>query len=513
MGATLIEPMKRRLPLSFGSLSRFSSVLATLLLTFAPAASQAFWTGPPPVTYAAVKEYVNDITGHYVLLVDPVEIAGVEAGHAGPGWRYTGYNFTGFALSENAAIADGAVPVCRFYAPPPTNSHFFTANAAECEFLRKNNTGWIFEKMDFKIHVPGAAGCPAGLTPIQRQYNDRWRQNDSNHRFSLDERVKARMAEQGWVDEGIAFCAQSAGRERKAWYMITGTYEGPNAACASGNTAGSCVALHGLPDMPTFVTDTLPPRYADPNPAYTPLFRETTGWVPHLDVVFSAHHAQGPAVAAARSFVQWVPAGMPIGVHVNGTDRLAGDYASASPMYRFGDGAFYPWGDGFDRDLNLGFIMAVKTVRRLDAASHAYGAPLIEFREAVTGDRIWVTLQAYGTQGAADFVGRDVITGAAIVSTVFRGKPAFGTRLAGDFVACNADAAAGACSTAEFGEYGFRIDAQDFARVLASARTVNPRLSARIADYRVHSFQFRNETYRNARLGLELYSISLSLSY
>ena len=463
--------------------------------------------------YAGIKEYMNEITGHYVLLTDPAEIAGVEAGRAGPGWRYTGYNFTGFALTENASIADGAVPVCRFYAPPPTNSHFYTADPAECEFLKTHDTGWIFEKVEFKIHVPGAAGCPEGLTPVHRQYNNRWMFSDSNHRFSLDARIQQRMAGEGWIDEGIAFCAQAGGKERKASYMIMGTDEGPSAACATRTTEGSCVGLGGLPDMTSGVPDTLPSRYADANPAYTPLFRQTTGWVPHLDFVFSAHHALGPEVAASRSFVEWVSSGMPIGVHVNGTDRLSGDYATVTPMYRFGNAPLRPWADGFDRDLVINFTMGVKTVRRMDAASHVYGHPMIDFRDAVSGDRIWVTIQAYGTQAPADFVARDALSGHTIVSTVFRDKPSFGSRLSGDFMACTANATGGACSGNDFKQYAFRIDAQDFARVIASARAINPRLSGRIEDYVVDSFQFRNEAYRDARAGLELYAISLSLTY
>ena len=131
----------------------------------------------------------------------------------------------------------------------------------------------------------------------------------------------------------------------------------------------------------------------------------------------------------------------------------------------------------------------------------------------VSGDRIWVTIQAYGTHAPADFVARDVVTGHATVSTVFRDNPSFGTRLAGDFVACSADATAGACSEREFKGYGLRVDAQDFAGIVALARTANPRLSPRIQDYRLDSFQFHNEAFRNARVGLELYTVSLSLTY
>lgn len=83
-------------------------------------------------SFATVYEYLNENTGHYLLLSDPNEIAGVDAGAAGAGWRRTGYIFD--AYHDHIALHGGEADVCRFYSPGP-NSHFYTANATECNTL------------------------------------------------------------------------------------------------------------------------------------------------------------------------------------------------------------------------------------------------------------------------------------------------------------------------------------------------------------------------------------------
>jgi hypothetical protein len=171
-----------------------------------------------------------------------------------------------------------------------------------------------------------------------------------------------------------------------------------------------------------------------------------------------------------------------------------------------------PWGDGYDHDLLVTFQVRVKTVRRDNAQSHAYGHPLIDFRDTKSAEHVQVTLQTYGTQTPGDFVGRDAITGTVIVSTVFRDQPLFGTRLQGTFIACQADAVGGACDASGI-DFSFRIDADDFAKVLALARGVNPALSANPADYAVENLQFRNETFRDAEIGLVVNAVRLTLTY
>ncbi|HWH40612.1 MAG TPA: hypothetical protein VNU21_12285 [Usitatibacter sp.] len=472
----------------------------------------AFLIGPPPPKTVLLKEYVNDITHHFVLLV-PSEAQQVEQGSAGPGWRFTGYEFAGYDVSETQAVAQNALPVCRFYAPPPTNSHFYTADPAECDFLRTHDTGWNFEKIDLKIDVPHDGVCALGLTPIHRQYNNRFAFNDSNHRFNFDERVQAKMAAQGFVDEGIAFCAVNADRPLKASIGIFGTDIAPSATCRTlQGVSGSCVTLVGLPDMTRSIGKFVPPTSSHLNPDYSPAFAQITGWLSLTDdTVWTAWPA---AQAPSHSFVEWELSGMPVGVHVDGSERTGGDYASASPSYRFipasatAADALYPWGDGHEHDLFAGFNLLVTTVRRNDDASHAYGGPVIDFVDAKSGRHLFVSVLAFGTQQPGDVVARDANNGTPIVGTTFRAEPLFGKRLRGDFIPCVADASSGSCRSAGM-DFMLRIDQDDFAKVIGLARTLEPALSTSIADYFVAGYQFRNETFRDARLGVEEHAIEL----
>ncbi|HZZ94706.1 MAG TPA: hypothetical protein VFE23_19250 [Usitatibacter sp.] len=498
---------------------RLWGALALLVAAF-PAA--AFWIGPPPMAYAPVREYVNDFTGHYVLLTDGAEINAVENGAAGPGWRYTGYNFTAYQLSETRDDAATALPVCRFYAPAPTNSHFYTADAAECDFLKTHDTGWVFEKTDFKVNVPSGGACSATQAPIWRAYNHRAAELDSNHRYGSDARVRAKMLQAGWVDEGLAFCAEGAGRDTQQGFYMMGSGNPPSADCGVASSDGRpCVAARNLPAMTARLDEYLPPRYYPANPDYTRDFADVTGWLAanSQDTIYAPAITPDHALDAQHSFVEDVGNG-PIGMHVNGTDRTGGDYASISPTYPLiaqpttlqPNTVIFPWAPPHaDRDLWISTQLAVRTVRRADAQSQVYGHPLLDFRDVTTGHHLWVTLQAFGTNAPADFVGRDVQTGTTIVSTVFRASPLFGTRLAGDYLACTADTQGGSCPGDI--DFSFRIDGDDFQKIVNLARGADPQLSANIAQYQVAAFQFHVEAYRDAEAGLVTDWLSLRLSY
>jgi hypothetical protein len=161
----------------------------------------------------------------------------------------------------------------------------------------------------------------------------------------------------------------------------------------------------------------------------------------------------------------------------------------------------------------VSFQLGVATIRRNDASSHAYGGTLIDFRDATSGHHVLVTLQAFGTNAAGDFVARDVTTGHVIVSTVFRADPMFGKGLQGDYSPCSADAASGSCSGPYAPSYSFRMDGNDFTKVLALARTGDPALSPLAHDYQIANFQLHIETYRDAEVGLEVYAPMISETY
>lgn len=157
---------------------------------------------------AMVREFHNGPLGHYFIAAGEDEIAGILAGAAGPGWSLTGHAFK--AYSRLPADAFTAVaPACRFYGAPAggPNSHFFTAFADECEWVKRAG-GWFYEGIGFYIQ-PAAAdgGCPAGHLKVLRAYNQGFVRNDSNHRFTTSDSAWREMERHGWVLEGAVMCS------------------------------------------------------------------------------------------------------------------------------------------------------------------------------------------------------------------------------------------------------------------------------------------------------------------
>jgi hypothetical protein len=163
---------------------------------------------------ATVLEFFNGTLGHYFISQGAGEITSVDTGQAGKGWWRTAGAFSAYA--DGSALPANVKPVCRFYARGP-NSHFYTADAAECEGLRNLERGaaqpflgWAYEGVAFYVQVPQGGICPSATQPIFRSYNQRAGFNDSNHRFTSSAAAHAQMIAQGWADEGIAFCVSAA---------------------------------------------------------------------------------------------------------------------------------------------------------------------------------------------------------------------------------------------------------------------------------------------------------------
>ena len=168
------------------------------------------------VEYLNTADFPDSPGGHFFYSSDPAEQAAVDAGAAGA-FNRTGREF----------LTGGAVPVCRFYGSvtPGPNSHFFTAQAAECQQLKDaqvvpvptTEQQWNYERDEYPTTLPvivnGTPTCPAGTQPLYRAYNNAFPPSgpknpwDSNHRFTpIQADIQTLVTQFGWRDEGIAFC-------------------------------------------------------------------------------------------------------------------------------------------------------------------------------------------------------------------------------------------------------------------------------------------------------------------
>lgn len=161
-----------------------------------------------------VIEYYSAKLDHYFVSAWPDEIGALDAAAT---FERTGERFRAWLRAADAPAS--AVPVCRFYASGP-NSHFYTADPAECQLLKSMEqkqradasakgqafAGWQFEAIAFFAIAPENAKCPANTQPVYRTYNGRAAENDSNHRFMVRQLVRDAMM-MSWTEEGVAFCA------------------------------------------------------------------------------------------------------------------------------------------------------------------------------------------------------------------------------------------------------------------------------------------------------------------
>ncbi|MEO8135510.1 MAG: hypothetical protein ABI831_16210, partial [Betaproteobacteria bacterium] len=161
---------------------------------------------------ALAIEFYNSTLNHYFITGNAEEAAGIDAGSAGPGWSRTGETWKIWL----GGPLPGATEVCRFYGNPALNpqsgarlgpnSHFYTFQGAECEQV-KGDPGWVLEAPNrFFGLQPVAGACPGGTLAIYRAYNNRFAQNDSNHRYTVKPAIYAQMVGMGWRGEGIVMC-------------------------------------------------------------------------------------------------------------------------------------------------------------------------------------------------------------------------------------------------------------------------------------------------------------------
>ncbi|MEO7744586.1 MAG: hypothetical protein ABIR98_16750 [Usitatibacter sp.] len=152
-------------------------------------------------------EFYNTTLDHYFIAGAQIEVDIILAGGAGPGWVLT--NESSKIYLDRPPGGPAVNEVCRFYGVPAggPNSHFFAADATACEAVKRAG-GWAYEGLAFRVVPQLATGkCPAGMLEVRRAYNDRYRFNDSNHRYSTSDSTMREMSRRNWFVEGTAWCA------------------------------------------------------------------------------------------------------------------------------------------------------------------------------------------------------------------------------------------------------------------------------------------------------------------
>lgn len=127
---------------------------------------------------------------------------------------------TGMTFAAETAVMRSAdttrTPICRFYAAPEaggSNTHFYGRDS-DCTLL-KRFAALRYEGFDFRAGLPVNGACPAALpNPVFRLFNNAAASNNGNHRYVVSDARRAEMRTAGWIDEGLAFCTESAADSR-----------------------------------------------------------------------------------------------------------------------------------------------------------------------------------------------------------------------------------------------------------------------------------------------------------
>ena len=163
---------------------------------------------PRPFVEGEVVEYVNQLDFPKSLggiFFYAASLADQAALDASANWWRTGQSFK----------SGGYVPVCRLYgsATLGPNTHFYTADAAECKTLQ-SNPALHFEGTPFRASrlIPatsaGVATCPTATIPLYRGFNNPAGNGyDPNHRYVTKRELLTKMTTVvGWVEEGAVMC-------------------------------------------------------------------------------------------------------------------------------------------------------------------------------------------------------------------------------------------------------------------------------------------------------------------
>lgn len=483
------------------------------ICSFLAAALASLWVLTAQAQVAS--EFYDATLNRYFLGSDLGEMEWILGGGAGRSWVSTAYQFI---VSCQPSDSDCKMrPVCRFYGAPPlgSGSHFFTADAGECEFV-KTNPAWRYEGIVFQAAVPDATGqCPQRMLPIHRFYNGATDPSQARHRWTGDWLAANLMASKGWRDEGIVFCATDVFHGPLQRYDLRPNHIATSADCAANlDNTRSCIGTNNLP-APQIVQGV----------TNGDLIFENSG-----SVFNTLYSVSGPALAeaAADTFVNIYRFGFTpdtvlfadylFGIHVSTKSKGPANLSSVNPLYQFelsppADGAperrFTPFAGQYDSDVDivLSFNLLLKKLRTT-AGSSAYGHTTLDFWDRASNLHLYFIVLAYGTVPTVDNIIRDGPAGNPIVVTAFRDSP-YGRNYAARVM--DTPAPFDWPGRGAGGYFEFHVNTVEFQRIVAAARTIEPRLSTNLADYAVDDFHFNSEIAGDGEIGENFSYISVYL--
>jgi hypothetical protein len=497
-------------------------LIAVVAAALAASLAHAF-NIPQPQPTVPVVEYYNVYLDHYFLTATFDEVTAIDQGSAGPGWVRTGWSFLAYPGIVPTPIGGPyycpqngcGQPVMRFYGKPGgPNSHFYTADPAEAASLEVPQSEWALERVEFRIDVPdGAHQCAAGLTPVYRLYNNGFAlHTDGNHRYVTDPGERARMQAKGWIDEGVRFCAYGAALAAVKSYLLAAPLTGkvlPGAQCE--DNLGACVAVNNLPTPTTRWTYGFPP---DTSP-----FFNYTGT--HSNYIYTSD----PASPASGEFVQLDSpvngSASLFGIHIDSTRRFGGSLSSINPLYQFRttvqpgafDDRFFPW-TGYESptELRVSYTLNVKTILSTTPGGGAYGRPTLEFIDTKSSHHFYFTAGTYQTMPLVhgNFLGIDSGTGRVIVGSTLRSDANY-FRLFGLGTLATPSGFVAQDPWGYGGYFEFRMNRDEFQRVLDDGRRLDAALSSNPDDYILDNFRFNNEVAGDGEIGINLAGYTLEV--
>lgn len=159
-----------------------------------------FSVAEPPPQVDTIGLYAPEIN-HFFVTASFAEYIEINV----YGWHRLGESADFKVWSADSPAPSTAKPVCRFYSYL-VNSHFYTGDPEECDSLKDEASGWVYEGIAFQALLPTAGVCPTRTQPVYRLYNGRADELDSNHRFVTSAEMYRALVADGWIGEGIAFC-------------------------------------------------------------------------------------------------------------------------------------------------------------------------------------------------------------------------------------------------------------------------------------------------------------------